>query len=358
MEMSRITHSLKKSIVLMFTLPLYLSAFLFSRGAIRLGYIPTQTISRISLMLKDVSIADKESLKYSIWFNDKYISNKVIANAIKQYVRVWPSSIVKPLYDLLWRFGLYNRIINDKQVNKSDEKTSSFSLHKILSSSEIEYCQKQLRSHLKDSQRQVAVLCVRDDLYDSLFRSNSIALELSHRNSDVEIFQGVVELLISENYNVVRIGRHVRKRATFQSEFYWDYATSNIQNDMLDIYLFGVAKLCVSTRYGVDDLATLFGVPLFLFDHAEDLFCQDAFFVHPKLFFSAKDHILKIDQIESLEISKFRSALDFEKSGVFFRSNESKTLKNAMIEGLSFLKTGEFNSTHISSEWKRLVNEI
>jgi putative glycosyltransferase (TIGR04372 family) len=184
-----------------------------------------------------------------------------------------------------------------------------------------------------------------------------IAFQLSHRNSNVETFQEVVKVLISENYNVIRIGRHVREKAKFQSEFYWDYATSNIQNDLLDVYLFSIAKLCVSTRYGVDDLATLFGVPLFLFDHAEDLFCPDAFYVHPKLFFRGENYILTMDEIESLNISNFRSIIDFQKVGVYFKSNTSKALQNSMLEGLSLLRSGNLNTPHISTEWKKLVNE-
>lgn len=355
--MMRINILLKKIIALIFVLPLYLVAFLFSRGSLRVGYIPSQTISRIALMLRNLSGADKKSLRWLIWFNDNCISNKVIANAIKQYVHVYPASLVKPLYDLFWKLKLDNFLVHDNEINSHDEKESKLSIHQILSSSEIEYCQEQLRINLKDCERRLAILCVRDNLYDSLFRSDSIAFQLNHRNSDIQTFLELVQFLISEDYNVIRIGRHVRERANFQSEFYWDYATSNIQSDLLDVYFFSIAKLCVSTRYGVDDLATLFRVPLFLFDHAEDLMCKDALFVHPKLFFRGEKRILSMDEINFLKISDFRTALDFEKVGVCFKSNTPKVLKNAMKEGLSLLRSGQLNSTQISTEWKKLVND-
>jgi len=348
---------LKKIISLILVLPLYLVAFLFSRGELRVGYIPSQTISRIALMLRNLSDADKKSLRWLIWFNDDCISNKVIANAIKRYVHVYPASLVKPLYDLLWKLKLDNCLVHDNEINSHPEKMSKIAIHQILSSSEIKYCQEQLRFNLKDCERQLAVLCVRDNHYDSLFRSSSIAFQLNHRNSDIQTFLELVQVLISEDYNVVRIGRHVRERANFQSDFYWDYATSNIQSDSLDVYLFGIAKLCVSTRYGVDDLATLFRVPLFLFDHAEDLMCKDASFVHPKLFFRGENRILSMDEIESLKLSDFRAALDFEKIGVSFESNTPKVLRNAMKEGLSLLRSGQLNSMKISTEWKKLVND-
>jgi len=357
MRISRIIYLLKKSILLTLGLPLYFIIFLLSRGNLRIGYIPSQTISRIALMLRDITTADKKSLRWSIWFNDNYISNKVISKAIRQYVHVYPSSLVKPLYDLFWRLKLNTLIIHNEEISRGDKKLNNSLIRQILSPSDIKYCQEQLKNIFRDHQRNVAILCVRDDLYDSFFRSHSIAIEMRHRNSDIDTFQGVVRALIDENYNVVRIGRYVRRRAKFQSEFYWDYATSNMQSDLLDTYLFSIAKLCISTRYGVDDLAILFGVPLFLFDHAEDLFCQDAFFVHPKLFLRGESDILSINQIESLRITEFRSALDFQKFGIHFKSNTPEALENAVVEGLSFLKTGEVEYPHISSEWKKLVNE-
>jgi putative glycosyltransferase (TIGR04372 family) len=148
------------------------------------------------------------------------------------------------------------------------------------------------------------------------------------------------------------MGRLANNSIDSSSTHFWDYANSGLQSDELDLYIFSKTAFCISTRYGLDEIALLFGKPLVLIDHGEDLFCPEAEFLLPKTFtWVDSGKTLTIEEINEFKVSEIRKNSDFAKIGVQWHSNTSLRIAHGIKEYLESRRVVE-GRDKISAVWE------
>ena len=83
----------------------------------------------------------------------------------------------------------------------------------------------------------------------------------------------MIEYLIERDYFVVRMGDNSSVKSNFYNKNYLDYAHSDFNSRLMDIFLISKCKFFVGTQSGILDLAYMFNKPVLTTNMCE-LFCS------------------------------------------------------------------------------------
>ena len=107
----------------------------------------------------------------------------------------------------------------------------------------------------------IVLLCVRDPVYRIKLRNNYVQkndIIYSNRDSKISDFEKLVQYLCEKNYKVIRMGSLAHEKIKNDHPNLIDYAFSKNKSDFLDLYLFYVSNIVISTGTGLDALSSLF----------------------------------------------------------------------------------------------------
>lgn len=109
--------------------------------------------------------------------------------------------------------------------------------------------------------RKVALLCARDAAYSSSKNTADENIK-SLRNCNIQTYEGAAQFLLQRDYFVIRMGSRTARRMSVDNPKFLDYSSCDHKSDELDIKLFQSAEIVISSNYGLDHLAFLFGSAL------------------------------------------------------------------------------------------------
>jgi putative glycosyltransferase (TIGR04372 family) len=109
--------------------------------------------------------------------------------------------------------------------------------------------------------RKVALLCARDSSF-SLSKNYSGEGIKTLRNCNIQNYERAAKFLLSQNYLVIRMGSKTVGKISVTNPRFFDYSTCDYKSEELDIKLFQSAEIVISSNYGLDHLAFLFGHPV------------------------------------------------------------------------------------------------
>jgi putative glycosyltransferase (TIGR04372 family) len=84
----------------------------------------------------------------------------------------------------------------------------------------------------------------------------------NYRDTDIDSYTDAINWLVEKGYWVIRLGKVMHKRLSFQHQRVIDYPFVNDQNDLLDIWLSAKCRFFVSTASGPVWIPSIYKVPV------------------------------------------------------------------------------------------------
>ena len=88
-----------------------------------------------------------------------------------------------------------------------------------------------------------------------------------YRDSDINTFVYGINYLIKMGFKVIRMGKNQKKSVKILNKNYFDYSSSNLKTDLIDVWLMSRCNLCISTGTGLDQIARVFNIPTLFINH-------------------------------------------------------------------------------------------
>ena len=214
----------------------------------------------------------EKSIKYAVNFllNIEFIFRRFFVLILKNFYRGDLSKYNFPIIGFEQMINIDKKKLNPKKnifIDYSQIKKINFIKNNIdLETIKNQYCINKL-NFLNIPFDRLVLLHVRDEKY----RNDKD--RRSYRNSNINSYIESIKHLINQNYFVIRVGRYPSKEILFKDKNFFDYATSNIQEDILDIFLMKNCKYFIGTQSGIFDMAQLFNKPILVTNMVE-LFCS------------------------------------------------------------------------------------
>lgn len=234
---------------------------------IKVGFINANSLGHLAFELDIASILGKVNKK-TIWCYTSPVSNIKLFELILNKA-VIPGRILNPL---LCRTLVpatrgtssdSNVIANPFTSYLQDLHPAPFQIPDAWTESTIA----ELSSSNFDIDRPYVCLSLRDGGYDEFWREESRTNGTLYRNCAPEKHMSLVETLISQGFQVVRMGVNSLPMGYLHPMFF-DYSTSGWQNDQNDLVLYQNCSFAISNSTGVDELATIFRKNTYLMDYA------------------------------------------------------------------------------------------
>ncbi len=322
---------------------------------IRVGEIESRIIGHFSLPIeiylseKDFFNCSKKSTKFfDIFYYNKKVSNTFLLIKWKDYFNLGPRLILSPLYHFMldfipnsshlvpyrhWKTDSVNW--NQVDVHNILNKTKP---HLIFNEKEITYCNLILNSIGIESNDEIICFHIRDPYFHG--GDNAI---FGPRDSHVSLFEPAMLFLANKGYKVIRVGRAVYAPVSVKHKNIFDYASSNIKSDILDIYLMSRTLFTVGTISGLESVSTMFRKKLCPINCVEwrglDSYNSDQCPIFlPKIFLWEKDlKPLSIKEIVDTKSYEFLFNDQFEKAGIIYRDNNPNDIIDAIEETLNLI---------------------
>ena len=201
------------------------------------------------------------------------ICNLALMKMWKRKLLILPSSICYPIDNQL---KFISKIFNLKNIHDIGDNTSmDRDVHNLFEKYPVNLSfnsQEQLvgKNFLKEigigKIDKFVCIAVRDGNYNEQFYKNSFHdLKLSrhdYRNWDIQNFIPAINYLLEKKYFVIRVGRNSKNKLKINHKNFFDYSTSEHQNDLLDIFLGANCQFCISTAFGYDMVPHVFRRPV------------------------------------------------------------------------------------------------
>jgi putative glycosyltransferase (TIGR04372 family) len=133
-----------------------------------------------------------------------------------------------------------------------------------------------LDRYLPEAAGAYCVVGIRDGAYYS---------DLSNRNSGVADYLPTLQLLLDRGFYVVRMGRPVLEPLPLSHPALFDYSTSEVVSDEMDVLLWAHADFAIGDSSGLTDAVALFGSRVFCPTYPLD---PRAFLSHPSYSFATQ----------------------------------------------------------------------
>ncbi len=276
---------------------------------------------------------------FNILFNIEFLIRRlffilILKNLNSQNNFVFPTIGIHQIY----KHNLIKK--NFKEINEIDLTNANISLN----DHQINICNLILSKKNIPTEK-IVCLHVRDAGYKKDFNRKS------YRNSNIENYSKLIKCLIERDYFVIRMGDNSSVKSNFSDKNYLDYAHSDFNSRLMDIFLISKCKFFVGTQSGILDLAYMFNKPVLTTNMCE-LFCSFPRKINDRgLFKKVKNK--KTGQI--LSINDFIK-LDYSKHNPEIEQKELEFIENSPEE--LFEAVNEFENLYISNNFDLSETQI
>ena len=285
----------------------------------------------------EVFLAEQKQSRRSSWRNIEIWSfgprhkqaNTYLAKMWKKEVFSLPSWLVS---------GLHNAGISAPFLKLPEAKLTirgqanaldTSSAHLTFSESEVGRAEHEFVNLGIDPQKPYVCLVVRDGgHYASKGDLESAGYDIL--NFDIDTFIPAAEFLVSEGFQVVRMGSGSEKPFTRLPVGVVDYAHSSFRSEFLDVYIAGTCSFAVSTQTGPDAVCMLFRRPVLYVDVSR--FSQFFFGMKAATWTPVRlikhGRVVPLSEIISSDIAWFKDPNDFFANGV----TQQKSSPNELLQ--------------------------
>ena len=209
---------------------------------------------------------------FDIFCINEHISNFFYLKKIKKKITIFPRLFIIPIIIFIKKYNHYLFFLKKHLlVIERDYEVDKLNLQDItspffkFSEEEIKKGNNFLKKIGLNEEDKFICLCIRDDSYLKKIYKNKDFSYHNYRNFNLENFYLVINTLNNLGFKVIRMGKFSDKTLKINNKhMVIDYATMNIQDDMLDFFLFYKCFFCITTSTGMDAPARFFGKPMLI----------------------------------------------------------------------------------------------
>jgi putative glycosyltransferase (TIGR04372 family) len=320
-------------------------------------FITLQNIKKKKLIILKVNIANK-ILNYKICnrslFDNLYEKNYIFipSNFIKNFLVIFLTFefFLKRSFILITKFSLkikyddfthflniglplFVSFRNSFNHNLDKLKFSDIKIRekKLKLNIEKNICillKKKLSDYIFFKNRPYVVLHVRDGNYRNDHKRRP------WRNNNINNYSQSVDYLISKGFSVIKIGDKESNKLDFKNKFYFDYSSSKLRSEEMDLYIIKNCNFLMANCSGPEYLAFLFSKPILITNA----------YVIPSLFRSTDRVFFKKILFEGNEMSIIDYlSLPFE---IYFREYNHKEI--------SFIENSQHEILEATKEFSKL----
>ncbi len=264
----------KKFICYLFYLP-YLPLFIFILLItpfiyIRIGFINAERIGHlvsevnIYLLMKKIRKYKpfRNRLVLDLFFRSPSVSNKfVYKKLVEDNLLVLSRYLIFPIYKWILFFKLKKRIALNHEMHRDlNDLTYNSKPIIILNEKEKLVGKSFLKKINFPNNAKLVLLFSRDSAY----LNNVIQVKNYHedfRDVNINTFKKTVDFLTKNNYYVLRMGSLVKEKLDINSDKFFDYASSSLKSEVLDVFLSSHCSFVISVSTGIDELPKIFSKP-------------------------------------------------------------------------------------------------
>jgi putative glycosyltransferase (TIGR04372 family) len=327
---------------------------------IRIGKLESEGIGHFTLPV-EIYLAEKDygihktKKTIDIWYLGKIVCNNVLKNKWKEHLIIFPRFIFGPLdsFNMIIPGGLKNTIpyrrIEDTnyaalEVEKPWQAVDIFDVIQrtrpkiTFSTHEKNSCKEKLQTIGFDISKKFVCFNIRDSSYH-----NDIDL-FSHRNSSINDYHLVFNYLNELGYQVIRLGSKVNEKLTLEGPLIFDYASSDLRSDLIDLYLISECSFSVGTGCGLDCASVLFR-KMHAFINIVQLgtipdFAYGSIIIFKRFVKDGKE--LTLEDMKNNGYMSYTISSQYENEGISFKNNTDKEIKEVLWE----------THARVSGKWK------
>ena len=299
----------------------------------------------------------KQSYLDLFYYDD--ISNQQLAKMWKRKLNIMPNWLLSPINNLnkflvnffpnFKKHNIANNTFRDKDVNGLMDKSK---IHLEFTEQEEMLGKKYLKNFGVSEKDKFVCLAVRDPSYLNTYHSYQNWDYHNYRDNNIDNYILAAEELASRGYFVFRMGKIVSSPLKSNNRKIIDYASSNLRNDFMDIYLGAKCTFCISASSGFDGVATTFRRPLVQIVVP----LLDAKTEHKKVLILTKHHFSKkkkrnltLSEIALSEIASCTATKQFEALGIELIENSPEEIKDIVVEAVKRVE-GKWDNTEIDNK--------
>lgn len=284
-----------------------------------------------------------------IWYFPHREEYPYIFDYFDQNLRVTTNKFWFLVYKALSKLGLslFVASISDFQPIALDYYKRNSKPKKLityLSSHEEEFKKSLNEEFPKLNLNRLCLIYSRDSSWDVQVAdqiNSSASTRNAFRNGSISLFESASDVLQKENYSLVRIGRSSLK-VSMKNDDFFDYATSSIQTDGLDLFLWSSARFAISSGGGANHPAFLFGTPILFLDFSENLnvdtvLTYQKIYMLPKMYFDDRNRLIKFSKLLEMGLLNPKQVLfrsDLSNKGLNRECNSSESYKQVIKDFL------------------------
>lgn len=156
----------------------------------------------------------------------------------------------------------------------------------------------------------------------------------SYRNSNISNYYKLIDYLVEKNYFVIRMGDDSSVKSNYSHKLFLDYAHSNINSRLMDIFLIDNCSFFIGTQSGILDLAYMFNKPVLTTNMCE-LFCSFPRKINDRGLFKKiiiKDTGQKLNLKDYIKMNYSKHNPEIEQEEFEYIENSPKELYNSVVE--------------------------
>ena len=180
-----------------------------------------------------------------------------------------------------------------------------------------------------------------------------------YRNSNINNYLELINYLIDKNYYVIRMGDHSSNKINFSNKNFLDYAHSELNSRLMDLFLISECKFFVGTQSGIMDTAYMFNKPTLTTNMCEIFTCYPRKISDRGLFKKIKikgneTYLNLIDYIH-MDYSKHdaeKEVFDFD-----FYENSPKELYESIVEFEKLYVSKQYALSHNQKKFNEIIKK-
>ena len=284
----------------------------------------------------------KQSYLDLFYYDD--ISNQQLAKMWRRKLNIMPKWSLSPIHNL--NEFLVNFFPNFKMHNIVSEATQDRDVNNLIGKSKthLEFTEEEEmlgKEYLKkfgvSEKDKFVCLTLNDPSYLNTYYSYKDWSYHYYRKSNIDNYILVAEELASRGYFVFRMGKIVSTPLKSSNHKIIDYASSNLRNDFMDIYLGAKCAFCISASSGFDGVPTIFRKPVVqivvpLLD--AKTWSEQVLILTKHHFSKKKKRKLTLSEILLSEIASCAATKQFEALEVELIENSPEEIKDIVVEAI------------------------
>ena len=336
-------------------LPCLLIVLLRPIITIRFGYFRAYIIGHLAL---DPSIYyNQNKSKFDFFYFRGDPCNKFMIKKLKKVFNIY--HIFKYFYLFFYYFNFNKKLHliyhnnGSRDFNNVIKKSNIFE----FTGNENDLGKLFLKKIFSEPEKKLVCLLIRDKAYkDNMTNHNNDYHD--YRNSDPNSYIPLIDYLIKNNFNVIRMGNIASTKISYRNKNFYDYPFSEFKNDFYDIWLMSNCFFVISNGSGLDEVSKIFQVPRLYLNKTPlvDIVSTGVCMTAPKkLFNKLTNKFLNI--YDQLNNSSFNSKF-YKDNNIELLDLTSNEMTEVLMEFISFitLNSSTYDTSNQMLFWDIIKN--